>query len=473
MKNKILWTLLLMSFNAYAQVQQPQPMKITKATEGLPIFLPTTLPTPPKDLDMVLKDNIYNPAPAKNPSMEFNGITISKLFQLVFSEATQYSYVLSPEVQNDERLVSFRYNSNRDGKIDKFLVKFLSMVGYDMKLQNNIYFVSQSKEPLQKVEKDTRPFSIYRPKNRDVNYLQDNAKFIFPNAFTNTNATLINTNSNVKDPKSGTPTDLQQRPQEIIIYRGDDDNEVKKIDSFLTQLDTKPKQIYLKFYVYEVSYGDDDKSAYNIILNLANGNLTANLGPTAPLDNFLKLSTTAFTFVFSQISTDNRFKLVSQPFMLVENQQTTSFNVTSDIPSLGAITTTSNGQSTQSVDRLSAGLQITVKAKAYQEQINLDIQQTLSDATATQVGYQSSPTINKRDLKTNFSMAKGQVVLLSGLVSNQDTSSKSAPALLPFFKSNNENKTKKELFMLVTAVEQEDIKQPEEIKNATNTTIKN
>lgn len=473
MKKNIFTMLSLLAFsNSFAQTPNLPPMKITKAVD-LPTYLPASPPVPPSDFSTILKDNIYNGTSATNPSFEFNGVTISKLFQLIFGEATQYSYVLSPEVINDERLVSFRYNSNRDGKLDKFLLNFLKMLNYDMSLKNNVYFVIQSKEQAEPIKKDTRPFSIYTPKNRDTSYLQDNAKFLFPSAFSNTNASLINSgnSNNIKDPKPNTPTDLMQRSQEIIIYRADTKDELNQIESFFLQIDTKPKQIYLKFYVYQVTYADDDKSAYNIILNLAGGKLSSNIGPSTPLDNFFKVSTSAFQFVFSQISTDNRFKLISQPFLIVENQQTTSFNVTSDIPTLGAITTSSTGSSIQSIERLSAGLQLTVKAKAYQEQINLDIQETLSDAVATQIGYQSSPTINRRDLKTNFSMSKNQVVLLSGLVSNQNTSSKSAPSLLPFFKSDNENKNKTELFMLVTAVEQDDIKQPQELKNATE--IKN
>jgi len=61
-------------------------------------------------------------------SFNFSGMTVSQSVNLIYSEALKTDYVISPEVVQDQRVVSFRYDSSK-GELAAFVGSFLDSLG--------------------------------------------------------------------------------------------------------------------------------------------------------------------------------------------------------------------------------------------------------------------------------------------------------------------------------------------------------
>lgn len=419
-----IFTLLYIK-NSNAQVQKP------------PLNLPIEIDVP---------EEIYSPVKPKKVSFQFKDITISTLMNLIFSEATRKSYVLSPDVINDTRLISFRFNQRTDGDLFKFLGNFLESLGYDLQLTGNVYFVSTKKS-------DQKPYEIwghYVPKYRSANYLQDNLRFIFPKSFETQTTYATPDASKVQNPAQGSAAQFLQRNMDFLIFKAESQKHKKEILEVVKLFDVKQNDILVKAYIYEVSFNDTDGSALNLLLNLANSKLKINLGSSDPLLNFAKLTTSSFEILFSTLQTDNRFNLMSSPFLRVSNGKNASISVGQQVPTLGAVSYQGqSGTPVQAIEYKDTGLIFQIKPEIFQSQINVQLSQNYSEVQQTTTGVNNTPTITKRETKTDFSVNKNEYIVLSGLTSNKNSKSKSAPALLPFFTSNTEQKSNTEIILIL------------------------
>ena len=358
--------------------------------------------------------------------------------------------MLSPEVIADNRLVSFRFNASKDGDLIPFLTNFLKALGYDLQVKGNVIFVSQGKKDEDTQKEDTRLFDIYRPKYRDISYLTDNAKFVYPNAFLNAN--LEKTAVPSANPPAGTATALTQRSTDVLLYKAETKEKLDKIHDLLLKLDTKTPDLFIKAYVYEVTYSNQDQSAFNIIANMLGSKISIGVSPaTAPLDNFIKLTTNAFTFVVSNAQSDNRFKLLANPFLQVANNKTANLDVGQSNPVLSGVTTNGNN-ATQGIEYKDSGLIFSATPQILDGQINLKISEEISEVQATVTGVNNTPTFTKRNTTTEVTLGKNDVVMLSGLTQQQSSNTNSTPTFLPFLhnKDNQINNVEYVVFIQVT-----------------------
>ncbi|HAD79253.1 MAG TPA: type II secretory pathway protein, partial [Flavobacteriaceae bacterium] len=117
------------------------------------------------------------------------------------------------------------------------------------------------------------------------------------------------------------------------------------------------ENILVKAYIYEVSYSTEDGSAIGLVLNIANQKLKINMGSQEPLTNFVNFSSNALGILFSNINTDTRFKLLSNPYLRVKNNKQSAFNVGQSVPVLGSISYQgNNGTPVQEVKYVDTGL---------------------------------------------------------------------------------------------------------------------
>ena len=128
-----------------------------------------------------------------------------------------------------------------------------------------------------------------------------------------------------------------------------------------------------------------------------------------------------------------RFKVVSRPFLSVKSGSAARFQSGSDVPVLGSVSQDKNGNSIQSIEYRSSGVILDVTPSIHEQDVELAISQQLSDFSQTQIGVNSSPTLNKQELRTTLVTKFGEVVVLGGLKSERHTDSK---RWLPFFRSS-------------------------------------
>lgn len=142
---------------------------------------------------------------------------------------------------------------------------------------------------------------------------------------------------------------------------------------------------------------------------------------------------------------DSRFTVVSAPRLRVKNNASASFSVGSDVPVLGSVTV-NNNTTTQSVEYRSSGVLFNVTPSIKSRTMDLKIQQQLSNFVTTETGVNNSPTLIKRDVTTEVSLADGDIILLGGLAEQKDSKASSGWS---FFGSRTSESNKTDIMVML------------------------
>lgn len=156
-------------------------------------------------------------------------------------------------------------------------------------------------------------------------------------------------------------------------------------------------------------------------------------------------------------SLDNT-NILSTPSLLVMDNEEAEFLVGENIPYVtGSYTTNSSGSSNpfQTVEREDVGVKLNIKPQISEgDTIALDIYQEVSNVTSTDA--QLGPTTAKRALKTSVLVDDDQVLVLGGLISNQQTSDEEKvpmlgdiPVVGNLFKSTSKTSNKRNLMIFI------------------------
>jgi general secretion pathway protein D len=153
---------------------------------------------------------------------------------------------------------------------------------------------------------------------------------------------------------------------------------------------------------------------------------------------------------------------VGQEVPIVSQQQATGVNTNN---STGLLTT---------VQYRSTGVILKIKPVIHSgDQIDLDVQQEVSEAVNTTTGVTSSPTIQQRRVDTKITLRSGATVLLGGLISNTGSDGKNGvpllkdiPVLGNLFSKQARSERRTELVVLITAYIANDTHEAEAITDA-------
>ena len=123
---------------------------------------------------------------------------------------------------------------------------------------------------------------------------------------------------------------------DVLLFTGAD-KEVATLQKLLPQIDEAKGQVMVRGVVYEVSSSDKDGSAFGLVLNLLGSRVSVVGGAASSLDNFVRLKTGCIDAVFSALSADSRFKVMSKASLRVGSGKTGHFSAGQDVPVLGAV----------------------------------------------------------------------------------------------------------------------------------------
>jgi general secretion pathway protein D len=109
----------------------------------------------------------------------------------------------------------------------------------------------------------------------------------------------------------------------------------------------------------------------------------------------------------------------------------------------------------QGIEYRSSGVILSLTPTCFQESIDLNVDQQISDFAATSTGVSASPTLTKRSLSTSIRVSDGELVLFGGLTSAKSVASTSGLPFLPRLMRDNassDNQTEVLLLMQVNRV---------------------
>jgi general secretion pathway protein D len=91
------------------------------------------------------------------------------------------------------------------------------------------------------------------------------------------------------------------------------------------------------------------------------------------LDSFVKFKNNSVDLIYSALSTDSRFKVVSTPSLRVRSGATGSFTVEQDAPVLGAVNYQATGVPVQSIEYKSSGVIFNLSPMVHENIIDLNV----------------------------------------------------------------------------------------------------
>lgn len=409
----------------------------------------------------------------KGSSFDLRFVNVGQLVDLLYGDALKVPHVISSEVLNDQRVVSFQFDTKK-GDLRAFVKVFLESQGYEVTTKDGVDFIDK-KPPAERVDPDRAVF-VYHPRFRTAAYLSKvvtpllagrGSVMAQPSDLAASTALGGSAGAAVPAGASGASVGLPAQPvvpkgladgvevADDLVFSGSAE-EVRDLRKLLPQLDTAPGEVVVRGWVYEVSDTSSGNSAFSIAAHVLDGQLGISNGSTGVDSNALTFDAHFLNLAISALSADTRFHEVSDPHALVVSGEKVSLNVGEQVPTLGSVSYQgATGTPVQSVDYQSAGVIFNVQPTVLGDVVRVELDEEISSFVPTTSGVNGSPTKNTRQLATTVSLKDGQVVVLGGLVQDSDTAARTHEGWLPHFldgKSSSKGRTEVLLVLQVQRV---------------------
>ena len=239
-----------------------------------------------------------------------------------------------------------------------------------------------------------------------------------------------------------------------VVFGGVDEARAEQVLFALEQLDSMPSQIMARALVVEFSDESQEGSTFEAAISALSGRVGLQLGGLiTPGENLLRLNFTDFSAIVSAVSGDGRFSVVSSPTLRVADGAAGRVSVGQEVPTLSSTSLDNQGNAVQSVQYRSSGVTLEIKPRLYRDRIELDLLQQISDFVKNQSSGIDSPTMQKRELRTVVSMKSGEMLILGGLNSRKESSSRRGFSFLPRFLSSSSSSQAQSQVLIFLQVE--------------------
>ncbi|MBZ0309452.1 MAG: type II secretory pathway, component PulD, partial [Anaerolineae bacterium] len=359
-------------------------------------------------------------------------------------------------------------------KLSVFMVDLLSGVGVTVQKKPGYLFLSPVREDLALDEPDQEIF-FYRAKYRPVGFLMDltsslfkTGRFSFQRGIRGADSQVmqvlpaggvsvgaaVSTTKKKSAPDTGTSalSQIDKNEQDSFVFQGNE-KEIALLQKLLVQLDTPVGEVLVKGMVYEVTTGEKDGSAFGLALNIMQGKFGLNIGKLVANGDSITFKNASIDAVFSALSTDSRFKSISNPSLRVKSGASARFSVGSDVPVLGAVQFDKNGNPIQSVEYKPSGVIFDLKPQIRENVIDLVINQQLSSFIPTVTGVNNSPTLIKREISTSIGASNDDVIVLGGLDEDKSSGDSSGFSFFPSWLKSRGGESSKTQILLVLQVQ--------------------
>lgn len=408
-------------------------------------------------------------------SFQLNEVRLVDLVRVVYTDVLRRSYVLDSELLANQDVVSLHLRAVDADEVERRIVSLLDARQMSVVDAGGVAVVGKRKTP-----EEQKQVLVYRPLYRSVSYLLDLVQSLFPSgSFSGQRAVKqAPVMGGLHQQYPGSQMYGQQQQQysgpgalppipvdnstnafgridkgelDAIVFHGTA-KDAAKLSGLLRQLDIAAGELVIKAVVYEVRTDQREGNA----LKVAGGILKSNFGisiDTGELSqNAVKIKFGDFTAIYSALNSDGRFKLVSSPTMRVKSGGNARFVAGAEVPVLGNVTYPEGGQAVQSVEYKPSGVILDVRPQVREAVTDLTINQQISSFVATTTGLNQTPTLLKRELKTEITTTDGEIIVLGGLEENQDTDESAGLPFLPdFLRAKGEGRQRTEIMVVLDA----------------------
>lgn len=397
-------------------------------------------------------------------SFALHGIDAATLVRVVLDDVAGASVIVAPEVLEDNKQITFVLKKSSVAVAIKQLGYVLDQRGFDLRQVEGVYHLGR------KVEEAAQVF-VYLPKYRGVSYLADLLGGVIPRTSIASQrlvgagmqsqpqamgmASPVDTGTNaysVIDKADKDALVIKAKPAELLLVR-----------QVLEQVDKPVPEMLVKAVLLEVQTGETEASAVDLVASLLSkgiGGVSVNYKGGTVSDAGIKVQIGGIDAVWSALSSDKRFRILSAPQVRVKSGGSAKFSVGSETPVLGAIQYQGNGQSQQSIEYKPSGVILDLQPQIRGEQSELKVFQQLSSFAKTETGVNGSPTLMKRELTSTVMVGPKEVILLGGLDEERTNANSYGFFFMPkWARSTGSDKQRTEIVLMLHV---ERIKSPED-----------
>lgn len=369
---------------------------------------------------------VASSATAAMPKLVFDQVPVIELVRIYYSDVAKKNFLIDDSALAINKRMSLIFQGGSSASYLRMLKQALQVSGLTLVEYDGLDVivskqVAESSAPLH--------FFVYQPKHREASQLIDQLRTFFADGQFTVQRPVPSSNQPLSD--EGASANISRR-SDFLTFKGAK-HDIARLRDMLSNLDIPERQATVQILVYEFQSGTQDSSALKVVGDLLGGKLGFSGGLSQQGDASLRLDVSGLSVIAEVLKTDERFKVVSRPFLSVKSGSAARFQSGSDVPVLGSVSQDKNGNPIQSIEYRSSGVILDVTPSIHEQDVELAISQQLSDFSQTQIGVNSSPTLNKRELRTTLVTKFGEVVVLGGLKSERHTESK---RWLPFFRSS-------------------------------------
>lgn len=225
-----------------------------------------------------------------------------------------------------------------------------------------------------------------------------------------------------------------------VFFRADD-YIYEQVKSAVKAIDKNLEQVEFKLTITETNLKnvkDMGTNLKSLLKPLDHGNLAYYINlitsPYITNSNVITGHDEGFFGVLQFLETNGITKIISSPFLTAKNHTEVYFSTVQNIPYLVSKTeiTNANSQKSDSYEYKDVGLKINLKPVILKDHIDFDLHLVLEDLLSSTSTL--TPTTSKKELKSSYSLKRGEILVLSGINKNtKQTQRNGIPILKDIF----------------------------------------
>lgn len=235
-----------------------------------------------------------------------------------------------------------------------------------------------------------------------------------------------------------------------IVLAGTE-TQLVKMRAIVRSLDQLPHMVDVSASWVEVAQTGGQQQGISVMASVLGAKLGGSMGWIG--SNALSLKSTSFSLVIDALTTDGRFRQVSNSRIVGDDYEKMVLTVGDETPTIGSTGSDNSGNAVQNVVYRPSGVIVEVLPKVLGGgKVSLSIDGQISSFKATLNGVTGSPTLTKRQVKTSVTVGDGEVLLIGGLSDAQNDDRAAGLSFLPSSWSlKNRASSNTDLVLILTA----------------------
>lgn len=400
-------------------------------------------------------------AQAEPVTLDFRGVSVPELAEVVFRKVLRRDYMLGAGVSGSDPKITLSLKGVESSEVGQFVTAALAEHGIAVDLESRVIRIYRGGATVPGVGSPDAVAPYMRP-GVSVGQVPENPASPVAAMPPGPTAPVIPEKIASYRPKGKSVEFLEgvvrlaggvvvegKGEKTTLVYGGTEES-VEKIQKLLHEIDSITPGLTVKAALIEFTEQKSEARSFQLALTALAGKLGVVLSAGAQLANAITWKGSTLTAALSAIEGDSRFRYVSEPQLRVGDGEKAKLVVGSEVPTRSAATYDRNGNPVQSVQYKTAGVVITVEPRVMNGSVMVKIGQQVSSFAMTTTSNIDSPTMMKRETETTVRARPGELIVLAGLDEQRKSDTASGMSWLPsFMRANTQDESRSQLLLFL------------------------